>query len=158
MKKTFVLFCLIASLHASAQIKTFSQLITISTLSMGKLTTFAAKEKWVSHESGKMDSLQYTRIIPGALVPENISDCIMCFYKTKETPLNYIVWQTTNKKTFDKYFNEMTKSGYIMKGNETKGDELKALYVKGKYNISVTKGRPTPKDPLIYMLGVRIVK
>ncbi|NDC41497.1 MAG: hypothetical protein EBZ77_08105 [Chitinophagia bacterium] len=157
--KKFVLLMAACSLIsvAQAQIKSLNELITVSTYNFNQLSAYAKKANWPVQDQGKMDTLQYTRFIPSALVPENVSDCIMTFYRNNNVPLNYIVYQTLNKKTWEKRIAEVKKAGYTLKGTNSKGDEMQALYVKGKYNVSITAGREKPGSPLIYMVGVRVL-
>jgi hypothetical protein len=157
MKHTIFALCLVLTTAAHGQLKNFSQLNTLSTLSYNALKAFAAKEGWKVHEEGKMDTLSYLRLIPNSFSEANMGDCLMVFYKAKDVPINYIVFQSMNKATFEKRVSEVKQAGYLKSGEEKQGDELKAVYIKDKYNVSVTKGRQKPGDPMIYMVGIKIL-
>ncbi len=157
MKKIVLFLLLGISVTAEAQLKNINQLITYSTYTYTQMEQMLGKKFWHNQETGKMDSINYTRWIPQVLTPANVGDCFMIFYKKKAAPLDYLVYQTINKDTFKKYMAEVKSSGFQFSNSENKPSKKTEFYVKGKYGLSIITGREKPTDSLMYIFGVKVL-
>jgi hypothetical protein len=157
MKKLILFILLIAVAPLHAQLKNINQLVTYSTESYSLLESQLGKKYWKTQETGKMDSLTYTRWIPKEINEKTMGDCFMIFYKNKKHAINYIVYQTINKDTFEKYMVEVKKLGFKFASSENKPDKKTDYYAKDKYGLSIIQGKEKPTDPLMYIFGIRIL-
>ena len=157
MRKLLLIILLTGITQLHAQLKNIDQLVSFSDQSYLKIESILKKGYWKSQESGKMDTLNYTRWIPKEINEKNMGDCFMIFYNKKTTPINYLVYQTINKDTFEKYMVQVKKTGFQFASSDNKKDKLTDFYAKGKYGLSVIRGKEKPTDPLMYIFGIRIL-
>ena len=157
MKKLLVVILLGIVLQVQAQLKNMNQLVTYSTETYTHLESTLKKGYWKAQETGKMDSLTYTRWVPITINEHNMGDCFMIFYRNKSKPINYIVYQTINKDTFQKYEGEVTKLGFKLSNTEKVKDKVTNYYMRDKYGFSIIQGKEKPTDPTMYIFGVRIL-
>lgn len=157
MKKVFLLVFLFAGLQVGAQIKNIAGLVSICKSSRNALAASLGKSYWKLDQEGKMDTLNYVRWIPKNITPANGGEMIMGFYKTKDKPVDYIVFQTIDSKRKDAAMKELASLNYkSIEAKDTK-DGKREIYSNGTYEVTVTIGHPDPKAAPIYLFGARPV-
>ena len=154
-KKLLLLLILFCSVNTIAQVKDLNQLLSLGKKTLTQASATLTASKWKKFEDGKLDTLYYIRFVPATMDSTNVGDNVMCFYKKKDTPLNYIVFQTVNKKLVNKYVAELKKGGFILADTQKKPGEKKDIYSNRKCNVSVVEAKPKATDPLCYLIGIR---
>jgi hypothetical protein len=158
MRKILILSMLVFACSANAQVKNVAQVIAMSEYSFNKMQSSLNKGYWKDDEKGKMDTLSYARWVPKDMNEKNMGEMVMVYYKHKDKPVDYMVYQTLNKAVFDKAIKDLLSTGYKSMKTENKENEKRTYYAKGKYNISMVQGRQKTEDPWMYIMGVRIIE
>ena len=156
MKHIGLLLALVTSLQAGAQIKNTQQLAALRNLT----TTELAKKLgpyWRQESQGKLDTNSYVRWIPANITADNNGQMVMCFYKVKGAPVDYVVFQTLDKAYRKQALAELKKEGYQLVVTEHLKDGNKDYYSNGMTDISIFDARPDPEKPEMYIFGVNAV-
>ncbi len=157
MKKLLLIVLLAVCAQAQAQLKSINEFAGWGAISYKQLETILSKGYWKVLENGKMDTLNYIRWIPKDINEKNMGDCVMAFFKKKDMPLDYIIYQTINKNVYEQYKAEAKKSGFEFKNSEKKADKSTEYYSRGIVGLSIITGKEKPDNPLMYIFGIKML-
>ena len=156
--RTILLFVLLLiTTCITAQVKSMSQLVGYSKMKYAALEAKINGSYWVVDEKGKMDTLTYTRWRPKTVTAENSGEMLMCYCKGKNKAVDYIVFQSLDKKLWDPFTKEVLKLGFKFAKEEKKGAEKKEIYSNGKTNISIVSAKPEGMTQMLYMFGIKVM-
>lgn len=155
MKQVFLWVCLAAAMQTGAQVKSVKQVTDMCTQTTAGVTKTLGAGYWKIESQAKLDTLYYIRWMPKKLDNKNMGQMVMCFYKQKDKPCDFLVFQTLDKGFYDRAKAEMLKGGYKPGKTEDKKNEKKEYFSDGKFDITVTQVRQTDTGPLQYVFGAR---
>ncbi len=156
MKKLLFGLVLLFATQANAQLKSIHDLEGQAMMPFNVFEKEVKKKQWKSEPEGRMDTLNYTRFVPVTLNEKNLGDCYMVFYKKKNGPIDYIVYQTINEGEYKRLYGEAKKAGYKHYKDDKAANRNTEILTKEIFTLNVMQGKETPESPFVYVFGIKL--